>query len=112
MMWMEFGCEASLVAEMPETRQHFFRSNCPGFYRIDAENWQAFFELFSNGSCCESNIRKPEFSGRWSVATRSRVTILYQSIEEQGVENKVATSCSLFPSENSGGSRYFFREQL
>jgi hypothetical protein len=24
MKWMEFGCETSLLAEMPETRQHFF----------------------------------------------------------------------------------------
>ena len=24
MMWMEFECEASFVAEMLETRQHFF----------------------------------------------------------------------------------------
>lgn len=23
-MWMEFGCETSLVPETPETRQHFF----------------------------------------------------------------------------------------
>jgi len=22
--WMEFGCETSLLAEVPETRQHFF----------------------------------------------------------------------------------------
>jgi hypothetical protein len=24
MQWMEFGCETMLLAEMPETRQHFF----------------------------------------------------------------------------------------
>ena len=23
-MWMDFGCETSLVPEMPETSQHFF----------------------------------------------------------------------------------------
>jgi hypothetical protein len=46
MMWMDFECETSLVAEMPETRQHFFVFSVnPGVYAIN-ERMASFFLFF------------------------------------------------------------------
>ena len=47
-MWMNFGCETSLVPEMPETSQHFFYEVIRPRLADKSKHDKLFFKIFQN----------------------------------------------------------------
>ena len=73
MMWMDFECETSLVAKMPETSQHFFVFSVnPGVYPI--KNSMASFFLFflRNGDTNFTNLHESDANGEGEALRRFR----------------------------------------
>jgi hypothetical protein len=108
--------KSGIVAELLLVRQHFFRFVCGcrgGFIRCK-KFWQAFFKLFLTVLAAKPASRSRNFTMDGVSQCAPEVTILLpKSLEEQGVELKVANVLlARVPSENPETRAIPFREQL